>query len=44
MKMDYRCNFEFKAPLGGQNIKGDDSHADVGMENQLGFKINLDKE
>ena len=39
-----RYKFEIrKPPSGGQYIKIDQSHAKVGMKNQFGIEINLDK-
>ena len=38
------CKSQIRTPLsGGQNVKIDHSHANVGMKDQIHIKINLDK-
>ena len=44
MNKFYHDNSEVRAPLGASKVKGDASYAEVGMENQLGFKKNFDRE
>ena len=44
IKLDhYRGNTKTRCPLGGQDVMGDGSKADIVMENQFCFKVNLDR-